>query len=78
MILVVWCTSTGSGARLRVQDHWRGFDCPNEAGQFYLRIRERAETYNANICGVIESTDFEPITQKKAGAVRRELTRGVL
>lgn len=78
MILIVWGTSTGSGPRLNVQDHFRAFECPNEAAQFYLRILERDETYNAQICGVIESTDFDPTTQKQAGAVRRELTRGVL
>ena len=78
MILVVWCDVKGSGPGLSVADQWQAFECPNEAAQFYERIRQRPGTYNANICGVIESTDYGPTPEKQAGAVRRELTRGLI
>lgn len=60
MILVAWSDSKGRGAYLSVVDSWRAFDCVDDAVRFYDRIKRNPRTYTASICGVIDSTDYQP------------------
>ena len=59
MIIVCWT----QGVDLRMspmQDHYETFETLWLAQQRYKELIDLDDTYSASICGVIESTDYEP------------------
>lgn len=54
--LVVWMT----GDLDRSRDHYESFETLKEARARYQVLINEARTYSANICRVIESSDYLP------------------
>lgn len=59
MVIVCWTTDEAKDHGY-FHDHWQSFHDLQAARDFYRELLNDNITYTASICGVIDSTDYEP------------------
>lgn len=64
-MIIVCCTVEGADKSSPNTDHWQVFEDMKDAQDFYQELVNQNSTWSASICGVIQSTDYEPYYDKK-------------